>query len=110
MDKTDTHNSKESFSNLIPFDDWLRSMGKSRVTGWNWRQRGVVKAANIFGRIYITRAEIARFEGRAVNGEFSAQVQCPVAATRKHERKSVGFIDRLIGRKSKREKPLSDKK
>jgi predicted site-specific integrase-resolvase len=100
MDKTDTNNSESNCGNLVPFDEWLRSIGKRRVTGWNWRKRGTVKATNIFGRLYITRSEIARFEARAVDGEFV--VQRRVASTkRQQDRKSVGFIERLICRKSK---------
>ena len=101
---------KTEMSELVPFDKWLKSIGRGRVSGWNWRKSGAVKAINIFGRVYITRAEIARFEARAANGEFAAQVQRRVATTaRKHERKSVGFIDRLIGRKWKTEKRLAKK-
>jgi hypothetical protein len=100
MDTTDADHGESNLSNLVPFDEWLTSIGKRRVTGWNWRKRGVVKAVNIFGRLYITRAEIARFEARAANGEFAAQRR--VAPTdREQDRKSVGFIDRLMGRKSK---------
>src|SRR5438552_9919918 len=61
----------EMSSQLIPFNRWLRSIGKSRVTGWNWRKQGIVKTTNIFGRIYISRTEIARFEARATSGEFA---------------------------------------
>jgi hypothetical protein len=71
MDKTDSNNSEENLTNLVPFEDWLKSIGKGRVTGWNWRKQGVIKAVNIFGRIYVTRAEIARFEERASSGEFA---------------------------------------
>jgi hypothetical protein len=102
MDKTRVEQTEESIGDLVPFDKWLKSIGRGRVTGWNWRKSGAVKAINVFGRVYITRAEIARFEARAANDEFAAHVQRSVAtATREHERKSFGFIDRLIGRKSK---------
>ena len=98
MDNNEAHNSESNCGNLVPFDDWLRSIRKGRVTGWNWRKSGTVKAINIFGRLYITRSEIARFEARAANGEFAVRV--PVAP-RRRDRKAVGFIDRLIGRRSK---------
>jgi len=100
MDKTDTHKSEQSFSNLIPFDDWLKSIGKGRVTGWNWRKSGTVTAIDIFGRLYIARSEIARFEARAINGEFVGRT-CVAPVRRKHKLKPIGFIDRLIGRRSK---------
>src|SRR5437016_11504227 len=100
MDKTNSHESESNCGNLVPFDDWLRSIGKGRVTGWNWRKSGTVKAINIFGRLYITRSEIARFEARASDGEFVGRAR--VAPTRrKAEKKPIGFIDRLIGRRSK---------
>src|SRR5437763_265576 len=99
MDKTDTHNSEANCSNLVPFDQWLRSIGKGRVTGWNWRKSGSVNTTNIFGRLYITRSEIARFEERAANGDFAGRTRV-APATRKRNRKPVGFIDRLIGRKN----------
>jgi hypothetical protein len=100
MDETDEQSSESNCGNLVPFDEWLRSIGKGRVTGWNWRKSGTVKAINIFGRLYITRSEIARFEARAANGEFVGQVRV-APARRKRKEKPVGFIERLIGRKSK---------
>ncbi|MFZ0615522.1 MAG: hypothetical protein WAN16_03615 [Chthoniobacterales bacterium] len=57
--------------NLIPFDAWLASLGKSRVTGWRWRNAGLVKTVNVFGKLYVTREEVTRFETRAIAGEFS---------------------------------------
>ena len=59
---------------LVCFDDWLRSINRSRVSGWNYRQRKWVETINIAGRIYISRAEIARFEQRAAAGEFARKV------------------------------------
>ena len=100
MDETDAHNSESNYGNLVPFDEWLRSIGKGRVTGWNWRKSGAVKAINIFGRLYVSRAEIARFEARATSGEFVGRARV-APARRKPEKKAVGFIDRLIGRRSK---------
>lgn len=98
MDETDEQSSESNCGNLVPFDEWLRSIKKGRVTGWNWRKKGVVKAINVFGGIYITRAEIARFETRAANGEFVVQRRAPVA---RRKNRKAGFIDRLIGRKPK---------
>jgi hypothetical protein len=67
------NNSADSVGDLVPFDKWLKSIGRARVTGWNWRKTGAVKAINVFGRVYITRAEIARFEARANSGEFASE-------------------------------------
>jgi hypothetical protein len=98
MDKTETEKAKVTVGNLIPFDNWLKSIGRGRVTGWNWRKSGAVKVIDIFGRLYIAHSEIARFEARAANREFAGKTR--VAPTgRKRKRKAVAFIDRLIGRK-----------
>ena len=58
-------------SNLIPFESWLASIGKTPATGWRWRQRGWIEVVNICGRIYVSRTEIVKFETRAAAGEFS---------------------------------------
>ncbi|MGI8435343.1 MAG: hypothetical protein ACR2NX_00325 [Chthoniobacterales bacterium] len=56
----------------MPFDDWLRDIGVARITGYRFRKRGVINnAVNIFGRLYVSREEIADFERRAKSGEFS---------------------------------------
>lgn len=55
---------------LVSFDVWLNSINKTRTTGWRWRRDGVVRTENIFGRVYISREEIGRFEYRAKAGEF----------------------------------------
>jgi hypothetical protein len=56
---------------LVPFETWLTSLGLDRSTGYRYRQRGILTTVNIFGRLYITRDEIARFKKRALPGEFS---------------------------------------
>jgi hypothetical protein len=101
MNKTEAHNLESNCGKLVPFDEWLRSIKKGRVTGWSWRKSGTVKAINIFGRLYITRSEIARFEARAASGEFVGRQVRVAPARRKRKEKPVGFIDRLIGRRSK---------
>jgi hypothetical protein len=65
-------------SRLIPFDRWLRDIGKSRATGWRWRCNGVVSTCNVFGRRYITREEIARFERAALDGELAREIGQPL--------------------------------
>jgi hypothetical protein len=62
---------KPRVGDLVPFDDWLKSIRKSRVTGWNYRRRGMISVVNVLGRLYVTRSEIARFESRATSGEFA---------------------------------------
>jgi hypothetical protein len=58
-------------SNIVAFDDYLLSIGKTRITGFRWRKKRVIETLNIFGRIYVTREAIAEFERRALSGEFS---------------------------------------
>jgi hypothetical protein len=102
MDENKGERAETTIGDLVPFDKWLKSIGRGRVTGWNWRKSGAVKAINIFGRVYITRAEIARFEARAAGGEFVGNVQAAAALfPRRRKRKAVGFIDRLLGQKPK---------
>jgi hypothetical protein len=57
MDKTAVERNESEIGDLVPFDKWLKSIGRGRVTGWHWRKGGAVKAINVFGRVYITRAE-----------------------------------------------------
>jgi hypothetical protein len=55
---------------LVSFDLWLKQLGKTRITGWRWRRDGIISTLNVFGKIYIQRSEIERFESRALAGEF----------------------------------------
>ncbi len=68
-----TENTSPPFNigDLISFDQWLRSIGMSRATGWNFRRRGAIKVENVYGRLYVSRQEIARFEERCRAGEFA---------------------------------------
>ena len=68
---TSTGNNNKHVSNLVPWDDWLKSIGLDRSTGHRYRKAGLIAATNIFGRLYLTRDEIARFESRALAGEFA---------------------------------------
>ncbi len=58
-------------SNIVPFDQWLKELSLDRSTGYRYRKAGIVSAIEVFGRLYITREEIARFEARAGAGDFS---------------------------------------
>jgi len=64
-------------ANLVSFDKWLADRGSTRVTGYRYRQRGLIRAVNIFGRLYVTRDEIAQFEQRAIRGEFARPAKTP---------------------------------
>ncbi len=59
------------FSDIVSFDRWLESIGKTQATGWRWRRRQWINTINISGRVYVRRSEIRRFEERAAAGEFS---------------------------------------
>ena len=67
-------------SNLISFDSWLRGIEKTRVTGFRYRKAGLIETVNIFGRLYVTREEIARFESRAMAGDFARTADTKKAA------------------------------
>lgn len=56
---------------LESFEKFLRSIGRSRVTGWRWRQRGWIEVVNIAGRPYVTADAVTKFLARAENGEFA---------------------------------------
>ncbi len=60
-------------STLVSFEKWLEGLNLTRTTGYRYRKSGLIKAVNIFGRLYVTRDEIAEFERRALAGEFDKQ-------------------------------------
>jgi len=75
--KKHTIQSTQAVGNIVSFDAWLNSINRTRCTGWRWRKNGLISTQNIFGKIYITRDEIARFETRALSGEFHKQAATP---------------------------------
>lgn len=62
---------------LFPFDDYLKGRGLTRITGYRYRKQGLLKTVNIFGRLYIERDEVARFEARAIAGDFHREAKTP---------------------------------
>jgi hypothetical protein len=62
---------RQSVGDLIPLDDWLASLGRSKVSGWRYRKQGLISTVNLMGRIFVSRAAIAEFERKALNGEFA---------------------------------------
>jgi hypothetical protein len=56
---------------LVSFDEFLNQLGRTAITGWRWRRRGMIKTVDVLGRLYVSRGEIARFESRAARGEFA---------------------------------------
>lgn len=73
---------KEQRAELIAFDCWLATLGRSTVTGWRWRKRGWITTLNIAGRHYIQREEIDRFTARVKSGEFAQVPTFPAAKGR----------------------------
>jgi hypothetical protein len=60
--------------NLVSYDAWIRSLSKTRATGFRWRKLYPwLKTVNIFGKVYIARETIAEFERRALAGEFAKE-------------------------------------
>ncbi len=75
----------ENPSDLVSFDGWLKSLGRTRTTGHRWRKKFPwLTVTNIFGKNYISRHVIAEFQRRAAAGEFSRAVHPPNNG--KHER------------------------
>lgn len=72
MNQNENTNSAAIDSGLpIALDKFIQEMGISPVTAWRYRRAGMLDTVNIYGRHYITRAEIARFNARAAAGEFA---------------------------------------
>jgi hypothetical protein len=69
--------SSNNAGNLVSFYGWLESLDKTRTTGWRWRRDGLIKTVNIFGKLYVHREEIAKFESRALAGEFHKESITP---------------------------------
>jgi len=66
-----------SAGNLVSYSRWIASLNKARTTGWRWRDELDIKTINISGKIYIHVDEIARFEARALAGEFAKEIHSP---------------------------------
>ena len=58
---------------IIPFKQWFTGMGVTRITAWRWRKKGLIKPVNIHSKLYVHEDEIARFEARALAGEFAQE-------------------------------------
>ena len=64
-------------SDLIPFDEWLASLGRSKASGWRYRKQNLIPTVNLVGRIFVSRVAIAEFERRALAGEFAKTHRTP---------------------------------
>lgn len=78
---THTTQSTQAVGNMVSFDAWLNSLNRTRCTGWRWRKNGIISTQNVFGKLYITRDEIERFEARAMAGDFQMDATTPVTRT-----------------------------
>jgi hypothetical protein len=74
---THDHETKRSPNALVDsdppmaLDKFIEQTGLSPVTIWRFRKKKFLQTVNICGRHYVLRSEIARFNARALAGEFS---------------------------------------
>lgn len=55
---------------IIPLGKFLQQLGRSRTTGFRWRQKGWLNTVTIAGRPYLRREDIQTFLRRAAEGDF----------------------------------------
>lgn len=61
----------------MSLDKFIEESGLSSATLWRYRKKGFLHTVNICGRHYVLRSEIARFNRRAIAGEFAKASNCP---------------------------------
>jgi hypothetical protein len=66
---------------LMALDKFIEQTGLSPVTIWRFRKKEFLQTVNICGRHYVLRSEIARFNSRALAGEFSKPCSRPSTAS-----------------------------
>jgi predicted site-specific integrase-resolvase len=52
-------------------------MGISHVTLWRWTKAGHLHPRNLYGRLYLSRKELAEFQRRIEDGEFRRTLPVP---------------------------------
>src|SRR5947207_11109348 len=62
----------------MALDKFIEQTGLSPVTVWRFRKKKFLRTINICGRHYVLRSEIARFNSRALAGEFSKPCARPL--------------------------------
>lgn len=62
---------------LIALDKFIENIGVTRETLVKWRRNGLLDTVNIYGRLYVTTEESARFKRRAMSGEFAKCIKRP---------------------------------
>ncbi len=77
MSATQSTPSNADPSNLFAFDEYLKGRNLTRCTGYRYRKQGLIQTTNIFGRLYVTREQIEKFERRAIAGEFHKEAKTP---------------------------------
>jgi hypothetical protein len=55
----------------MALSQFIEETALSPTTIWRFRKKGFLRTVNICGRHYVLRSEIARFNARAVTGEFA---------------------------------------
>ncbi len=66
-------NTTEINQGFRSYDQWLRSLNRTRATGHRWRKvYPWLKITNIFGKNYIHIDVISEFERRARDGELAS--------------------------------------
>jgi hypothetical protein len=68
----------------MALDKFIEQTGLSPVTIWRFRKKRFLQTVNICGRHYVLRSEIARFNSRALAGEFSKPCARPSTASAQH--------------------------
>ena len=62
---------------LIYLDKFIQSIGGTRETLGKRRWNGLLETCNIYGRLYVTTEEAARFLRRVMSGEFAKCIKRP---------------------------------
>jgi len=62
----------------MALSQFIEQAALSPTTVWRFRNKGFLRTINICGRHYVLRSEIARFNARALTGEFARPCTRPV--------------------------------
>src|SRR5437773_5225445 len=79
---TRNHNARVDSDPPMALDKFIEQTGLSPVTIWRFRKKDFLRTVNICGRHYVLRSEVARFNARALAGEFSKPLNRPLHAAR----------------------------
>jgi hypothetical protein len=87
---TNDHETKSNLNTSLDseppmaLDKFIEQTGLSPVTIWRFRKKKFLQTVNICGRHYVLRSEIARFNSRALAGEFSKPCPRPLRTGAEH--------------------------